>query len=229
MSTHELTLARLQRRGQRFEVIIDPIKAYEFRAGSLKDLSQVIRYEEVFVDARKGKKASESDLKKAFGTRDFWEIVETIIKEGTIQLTEKQRKEMIEAKRKRIIDLISRMYVDPRTKLPHPPKRIELAMEEAKVRIDPFKPPQEQIKDVVDGLRRVLPLKSETVRLTLQIPAADVGRCYGLLKGYGEIVSESWLGDGSLKIVLDVSAAKKEELISEIGRRSTGAVKVNIS
>jgi len=36
--------------------------------------------------------------------------------------------------------------MDPKTKAPHPRQRIELAMEQAGIHIDPFKPVREQVK-----------------------------------------------------------------------------------
>ena len=38
---------------------------------------------------------------------------------------------------------------------PHPPLRIEQAMTDARVSVDPFKNPDEQIKDIVEKLRPV--------------------------------------------------------------------------
>ncbi len=228
MGSEEISVARLHRGDKKFEVIVDPFKAYEFKLGKRTDPSEVIKYEEVFLDARKGRKASEEDLREAFGTTNFLDIVEEIVKKGSVQLTEKQRKELVEAKRKRVIDIISRTYVDPRTGHPHPPVRVELALKDAKVKIDPFKSAKEQIKQVVDQLRTVLPLKMEKVNLRLQIPASFVGRSYGVLKGYGEITSEKWLADGSLLTTVSVNSALKDEFIAEISRRTSGNARVTI-
>ena len=43
---------------------------------------------------------------------------------------------MQEEKRLMVIATITREAINPQTKLPHPARRIEIAMEEAKVRID---------------------------------------------------------------------------------------------
>ena len=44
---------------------------------------------------------------------------------------------MMDEKRKQIIEYIAKTYVDPRSHLPHPPLRIEQAMTDARVSIDP--------------------------------------------------------------------------------------------
>ena len=46
---------------------------------------------------------------------------------------------------KKLINAISRESINPQTNAPNPPARIEAAMEEAKIHIDPFKPVNEQI------------------------------------------------------------------------------------
>ena len=48
--------------------------------------------------------------------------------------------------------------------------RIESAMDEVRVIIDPFKRAEDQAKTVVDALRKILPLKSEIMRLTVIVP-----------------------------------------------------------
>ena len=46
---------------------------------------------------------------------------------------------MQEDKRKQVISTIAREGINPQNGLPHPATRIENAMNEAKVKIDPFK------------------------------------------------------------------------------------------
>ncbi|NIW52621.1 MAG: ribosome assembly factor SBDS, partial [Candidatus Korarchaeota archaeon] len=98
----------------------------------------------IFTDAGKGEKASSSKLESVFGTDDPREVAVQIFEKGTFLLTASQRKEMLEQKRRQIVNLISRTYVDPSTKLPHPPLRVENAMEEVNVAIDPFRSADQQ-------------------------------------------------------------------------------------
>ncbi len=79
-------------------------------------------------------------MHKAFGTTDPLKVADMILKRGTLQLTTEQRRKMVEDKRRQIIDFISRQAVDPKTNLPHPPMRIENAMEQIRYPIDPYKP-----------------------------------------------------------------------------------------
>ena len=77
---------------------------------------------------------------------------------------------MVEDKSRQVIDFISRQAVDPKTNLPHPPMRIENAMEQIRYPIDPYKPVEEQAKDIVKLLRPILPLKIEQVIVAVKIP-----------------------------------------------------------
>ncbi len=71
-----------------------------------------------------------------------------------MQLTAQQRKEMLESKRLRIIATIARNRHQPADRRTAHPARIELAMEEAKVHIDPFKPVDMQVQQVLDSCVR---------------------------------------------------------------------------
>ena len=78
---------------------------------------------------------------------------------------------MVNEKRKQIITFIAKTFVDPRSHLPHPPLRIEQAITDARVSIDPFKAVEEQVKDIVENLRSIIPLKSENLLLEISVPA----------------------------------------------------------
>ena len=60
------------------------------------------------------------------------------MKKGELNLTTEQRKKMISEKRKQLVTFIAKTYVDPRSHLPHPPLRIEQAIEDGRISIDPF-------------------------------------------------------------------------------------------
>ncbi|HIP62955.1 MAG TPA: ribosome assembly factor SBDS, partial [Archaeoglobus profundus] len=158
VSLEKAVIARLKKGGETFEVLVDPYLARDLKEGKEVDFEQLLAIEEVFKDARKGERASKEVLQKVFGTTDIKKIVKTIIEEGEVQITAEQRREMLEQKKRQIIEFIRRNAVDPRTGAPHPPARIERALEEAKVHIDIFKSVEAQIKDIVKALKPILPL-----------------------------------------------------------------------
>ncbi|MEM1742573.1 MAG: ribosome assembly factor SBDS, partial [Nitrososphaerota archaeon] len=111
------TIARIEKRGANFEILVDPDKALKYKLGENIPISKIVIYEEVYKDSKKGSRASEEELKKAFGTTEFLKIAEIILREGTVQITAEQRRKLIEDKKKQIIDYISKNAIDPRTNL----------------------------------------------------------------------------------------------------------------
>ena len=227
MST-KYTLVRYQHGGEKFEILVDPDMGLAYKRGEVEDLAKVLIIDTVFTDSNKGEKASASKLEETFGTSDPIQVAEIMFEKGVYQLTAAQRKEMLDQKLRQIIHIISRTYVDPKTKLPHPAVRIENALQDVKIQIDPFKEAEEQVKDVVDALRRVLPMSSENVQIAIKIPAEYTGKSYGLAKDYGEIKREEWQSDGSWVAVIELPAAMQVEMLEALGKATQGNVQSKI-
>ena len=85
------TIARIERRGETYEILVDPDKALKYRMGEKIPVSKIIVYDEVYKDAKKGIRAGEDALKKAFGTTDFMKIAEVILREGVVHVTAADR------------------------------------------------------------------------------------------------------------------------------------------
>jgi ribosome maturation protein SDO1 len=222
------TLVRYQTGREKFEIMVDPDKGLAYKRGELGEVRNVLLVDTIFTDANKGEKASAEKLEKAFGTSDPIEVAEILFEKGTFQLTQQQRKEMMEQKRRQIIHIISRTYVDPKTKLPHPPLRIENALEDVKIQIDPFKDADGQVKDVVDALRHVLPMSSDNVQIAIKVPAEYTGKSYGIVKDFGEIKRDEWQSDGSWIAVVELPAAMQVEMLEALGKSTQGNIQSKI-
>jgi ribosome maturation protein SDO1 len=220
--SEKFTIARLTKENEHFEVLVKPQKALDYRNGKIPGITEVLAAETIFSDANKGTRAAEDDLRKAFGTTDALKIADIILKKGQLQLTTEQRRKMVEDKRKQIIDFISRQAVDPKTNLPHPPMRIENAMEQIRYPIDPYKPVEEQARDIIKLLRPILPLKVEQLSLGVTIPAAYAVRAYGAVKTYGAIKREEWRSDGSWYGVLEMPAGSYASFLNKLGEVTKG-------
>jgi len=216
------TVARLTHEGEHFEILVKPQPALSYKLGKIESVSEVLVTDTIFTDANKGLKPSEDKLLKAFGTTDPLNIARVILKKGTLQLTTEQRKQLIEDKRKQIISFISRQCVDPRTNLPHPPIRVEQAMEHIHFSIDPFKGVEEQAKEVIKLLRPILPLKMEKVSVALRIPPEHASRVYGTVKGFGTIKREEWRADGSWFAVVELPAGLYGPFLEKLGEMTRG-------
>jgi ribosome maturation protein SDO1 len=165
-------------------------------------------------------------MMKHFKSNDTIEVAKQILARGELNLTTEQRRKMVEEKRKQIVQFINRSFVDPKTHLPHPVMRIEAAMDEIRISIDPFKKPEDQAKTVVDALRKILPLKSEIVKLTVTIPSQFSSQSYSILKSTGDLKNEEWLSDGSLRATLEMNAGVKGQFLDRLGSVSKGSAQV---
>jgi ribosome maturation protein SDO1 len=217
------TIARLVR-GDTFEILVDPDNALKYKMGEKIPISKVLIYEEIYTDAKKGIRASEEQLLKAFKTKDKLAIATKILTEGTLQITSEQRHRLIEEKKRQIIEFISKSAVDPRTKLPHPPQRVELAMEQAGISIDPFIDAKEQAMKVIEKLSPILPMKVGMTRMYVRVPGEYVGKAYGLLKNIGKILKEEYKGDGSWVGEVEVLVGLQADLIEKLNKLCSGRV-----
>jgi len=226
--SEKYTVARLTKDKEHFEILVKPDKALDYRTGKTARITEVLAAEFIFADANKGTKVSEEQMRKAFETTDPLKIADAILKKGTLQLTTEQRRKMVEDKRKQIVDFISRQAVDPKTNLPHPPLRIENAMEQIRYPIDPHKPVEEQARDIVKLLRPILPLKIEQISLSVRIPAEYSARAYGPIKNFGTIKQEEWRADGSWYGVLEMPAGLYGPFLEKIGEVTKGNAEAKV-
>lgn len=226
MTENKFTIVRLAVEGDKFELLVKPDPALEYKLGKRADISSVLVSDEVYSDANKGSRASSEKLMKHFKTTDSAEVARQILARGELNLTTDQRRKMVEEKRKQIVAYINRSFVDPKSHLPHPITRIEAAMEQARVSIDPHKKAEDQAKDVVDALRAILPLKSETLKLIVRVPPQYAGQSYSVIKPAGELKGEEWQADGSLRVVIEMNASMRGNFIDRLGSVTKGTAEV---
>lgn len=226
--TREYVIARYEKGGHKFEILVNPDKAFKLREGENVNIDEVLIGDYIYKDARKGDRASPEEVKKVFGTTDIRKVAEIIIKKGELHLTTEQRRKLLEAKKRLIINFIARSAIDPRTKTPIPPQRIEKAMEEARVSVDLYKSVEEQAARIVKAIARHIPIKIARALITVKVPPTVAGRAYSELRRLGEVKNERWHNDGSLHIELEIPAGMQAEVIDSINRATRGMAEVNV-
>lgn len=224
----DVTVVRYSYEGDKFEILVKPDPALEYKLGKKKDISSVLVSDEIYTDSSKGTRASTDKLQKAFKTEDETEIATIILQKGELNLTTDQRRKMVEEKKKQIVSYIAKTYVDPKSHLPHPPLRIEQAMKDARMSVDPQKNVDEQVKDIVEKLRSIIPLKSENLQLEIVIPAQYAAQSYSVLKSVGTLKTEEWQSNGSLKAILEIPAAARPNVIDRLGSITKGSATVEV-
>ncbi len=221
-------VARLESHGERFEVLVDPEMAALVRHGEDVDLEDVVAAEYVFANAAHAEKASEESLKKVFGTTQFDPAARRIIQKGEIHLTAEQRRQMIADKRRQVVTFISRNAINPQNNLPHPPQRVELALDQAKFNVDPFKHLDELVKEAVKALRPILPIRFEEIRIAVKFPGDSAARAFGEIQSAATIEQNEWQKDGSWICVVRIPAGIQEEFFDLVNRLSKGDADVKI-
>jgi len=228
VKVNESVVARLKSGNKHFEMLVDCDSAMKLKHGQAVSMGDVLASDAIFSEARKGTKASHVDVKAVFGTDNPEDVAKQIIMKGEVQLTAEYRRKLMDEKKKQIIEMIRRDGIDPRTNIPHPAARIEAAMEEARVKIDEHKNAKEQVEGIVKALRPILPIKLAMQEIQVRLPAAHASKCFSMIKQFGGLKKEEWLGDGSLVTVSEIPAGLQEEFMSKINAATKGTADAKI-
>jgi len=221
-------IAKLKKGGCVFEIVIDPDLAISFKKGTDIDIREILKSENIFSDAKKGNLAPEEDIKNILETDDNLEAARMIIQKGEIQLTAEYRESLRTAKLNKIISIIHRNGIDPKTSLPHPATRIENAIKEAKVHIDDMARAEDQVQEVLKNIRTVLPIKFEIQEIGIKIPAEYTGKAYSIVKSSCDIMRDEWLKDGSWVCEVSIPAGLREDLFDKLNNLTHGSVESKI-
>ncbi|MFH1836292.1 MAG: ribosome assembly factor SBDS [Methanobacteriota archaeon] len=227
VSLDEAVIARIKKHGHTFEIFVDPDLALAFKSGDEVDLAEVLAAENIFKDAKAGDKAAAETLTEAFSSTDVNTVASEIIRKGELHLTTEQRKRILEDRRKQIVDIIARNALNPQTKTPHPPSRIDKAMDEAKVKVDFEKSAKAQVDEVLKALKPIIPIKFETVEVALKIPAKYSGSIYQTLHDFGDLKKEEWRGDEQY-CVLHIPGGMQDELFKVMNELTHGEVEIKL-
>ena len=219
VSMDDAVIARLEKGGKRYEVLVDPDLVNIWKGDNESvSLDDLLATDEVWHDVKNGERPTVEKLEAVFGTTELETCVVKIINEGSIQLTTVQRKKMIEDKTRQVIADICMLGIDPQTKMPHPPQRVENALIEARFKADPFKPVEKQVKDAVGMIRELIPITFTTVRLAFMIPGVNYGSVYSMVRE--DILKEEWQSNGDWVFTVEIPAGMKNDYIAKIGKKA---------
>ena len=128
-------------------------------------------------------------------------VVEKIIKSGEVLVTQEQRSAEQEQKFKQVVDFLVSNSIDPQTGHPHTSERIKNALKQSHVNIKNTNI-ENQIKDILLEISKIIPIKLETKKVKITVPAIHTGKVYGVISQYKD--QEKWLDNGNLEVVVDV-------------------------
>ncbi len=221
-------IAWIEIKGKKFEILVRPTLAFKYKEGENIDIEEVLWTDTIYRDARKGLKASPSEVKAAFGTEDVKRIADKILRTGHIQLTEEQRRKLIESKKKQIISYIARNAIDPKTGRPIPETRIETAFEQLRIGVDPFKDAESQAIEAVKKIARIMPIKLAKALVRVEIPPQYSGRAYRELARLGNLLKTEWKNNGALIAELEIPAGSQIEVVQKIQGIARGQARVDV-
>lgn len=225
--TTEQQIVKFKADKQNFEVACKPGAVLKYRQGKLGSLDNVILTDVVFKNFSKADRAKNTELIAAFGTDNMMECIKQIVERGEFQLSAGERKEKQVQKKNEIVTYIHKYYIDPRSKLPHPVARIESALEELKVNIDPDAPADRQALEFVKKLLGKLPLKRSEMGATLTIPHQYVAQCASLLRARVSISKENYTTNGC-SYVVSMAPGDYDKLLADLNKITKGDFQLNV-
>lgn len=208
--------------GKQFEILVDPDLAKEVKMeGKDHDIQRLLFVQEVFEDAGEGERASADELEEEFGTRQLMEAAEKIFEKGKMQLTTDQKAEIREDKWKQLVNMIARRAQDPKTGNPHPPQRVENALDEAGFHVNWDSNVEEEFDDAIDLLRPIIPISLDEKTVALRIPVDNAGQAYDRIQQVAEVEEEQW-GNEYFTARLTLPAGVLSELMEELQDMTSG-------
>jgi len=227
-----------------FEMVADPTEAYkalkilqEFRKKEKQDqeltiddvlqnsditLNDIFPTFDIFKNVKKADRVDDEQLNLAFETTEGNRLAANFLLQGDFAWTQEQRQKWVEKKKKQIITILARNCINPQSKKPHPPKRIEKAMEEAKVSIDLNRSAEEQVETILKKIQLIIPIRMESVQMAIKIPPAYAAKAYNTIERYAQVKNSEWQTDGSWIGVVSLPAGLQMEMLEKLNHLTHG-------
>ena len=220
VNVDEAIIAKYEYCGEHFEILVDPDLAAEFRNPDGQDVAieDLLAVEEIFKDSKKGDKASEEAMLKILSD----DKLQDMMSKKSRQLTAEQKRQMQEDKRRLVINKISREAINPQSGLPHPAQRIENAVNEAKVKFDPFVSVDQQVQTALKAIKPLIPIRFEKVKVAVRLPGSSAGGAYSAIHHFGEILNEEWQQDGSWIGIVEMPGGLQDDFAAKMAEISSG-------
>ncbi|MBS3061824.1 MAG: ribosome assembly factor SBDS [Candidatus Diapherotrites archaeon] len=219
----DAVVARLEHAGLKFELLVDPDLALALKKGKPVSINDLVAIDAVFKDAKKGEAQSDGNIKSVFQTTNFEDIAKRIVLDGEVHLTTDQRRHLIEERRKEIVTFLAQNCIDPQHKTPHPPQRIENALNEIRFTPDLFKSTNQQAQEALKEIRKILPISMENVSMAVKIPSEYAARASAALFRH-EVKRQEWQSDGSLIAILEMPVGLQQAVVAELNHLAKGSI-----
>jgi ribosome maturation protein SDO1 len=223
MSKEKPIVARLKVGGETFEALCHAHKVREYKEGKCKLEDVLVDTDNVYKHAHKGERWAAKDLEAAFETTDVLEILQKIVEKGAAQITTDEVREDIVKKRREVVHYIATKYVDPKSGRPHPPTRIESALDMVKgLSIDPKRSAQDITHEILRKLMDTgLALKKLEMEGTVSCKHNLQGPVQGTLHKMCTILGTSHSHEGVV-FSIGINPGDLDEMLKELAKVTKG-------
>lgn len=212
-------MVRLKRNGKRFEVACYKNKVLNWRSGVETDLDEVLQSMVVYSNVSRAKFAASEDLMAAFGTGDHEAVCVRILREGELQVSDRERKVETEARFRDVASALAERCVNPLTGKPHTIPVLERALRDAHFAADPRRSAKAQAAEALEALVGRIPIERAAMRVRVSV--GDPGRSretLDYLRAKGASVERAELGeDGALEATALIVPGLYRELAEFLG------------
>lgn len=223
-----VAVVRLKRKGKRFELACYKNKVLSWRAGHEEDLDEVLQIDRIFSNVSKGIVANSKDLMAAFKTEDTSKIVLEILRNGELQVSEKERQHQAGNLFNEIAVIVANKCVDPSTKRPFSVSMIERAMKETlHYAVVPNKSAKVQAQAVMKQLQDHMPISRAQMRLRLCIPTSVAKAAREKLSQHVHTwEDEDWDGSYEATVLIDPGSFRAVDEILRAESRGSASFEV---
>lgn len=187
---------------------------------SEKDIDEVLQTHTVFTNVSKGQAAKKEELVKAFGKADDTEICKEILAKGELQISEKERANMIDSTFNSVATNIASLCINPETRRPYPVSIIEKSLKDVHFSVKMNKNAKQQTLEAIKLLKESMPIERARMKLSITFQGKESPKLKeNLLKLAASTVSEDWDGP-TLRLVILIDPGHFRQ-IDEMVRNET--------
>ena len=99
---------------------------------------------------------------------------------------------------------------------------IENAVNEAKVKFDPFVSVDQQVQTALKAIKPLIPIRFEKVKVAVRLPGSSAGGAYSAIHHFGEILNEEWQQDGSWIGIVEMPGGLQDDFAAKMAEISSG-------
>ena len=204
---------RYKKNGEMFQVLVDFDKLKEFQKKTEEiSVYDVLADTKIFKDQKKGEIASTNILEKIFPNTTEEQILKEILLKGECQIPTSYINKLREEKKLQVINYIAENAINAQTKGKYTMSMIDSEINKLKFNFEPEKPFEQQAKDVLTLLKKVMPISLEEVIIEISIPPMYIGAFYGPFRKLGKVLKEKYDSDSNLILEIKTTESSADKI-----------------